>query len=102
MTSNEPPAHTGKQTPAERTGDSSRKLVLEFDDFAWEALRDEANEMSVSSEELARFAVLYYLADYDSGRTARQLPRAAGRRKADADRAARRRSLPSPPQIGQR
>jgi hypothetical protein len=102
MTSNEPPAPAGKQTPAKRGDDSSRKLVLEFDDFAWEALRDEASEMSVSPEELASFAVVYYLADHDSGRTARQLPRAAGRRKADADRSARRRSAPAPPQIGQR
>jgi hypothetical protein len=39
-----------------------------------ELIEREATELDVSVEELARFAVLYYLADRDSGRIARRLP----------------------------
>jgi len=101
MTSKENAPAAGDPSFAQRADERSHELVLEFEAFAWEALSGEAGEMSVSPEELATFAVLYYLADHDSGRTARQLPR-AGRRKTDADRSGRRRNLPTPPQIGQR
>jgi hypothetical protein len=37
-------------------------------------MASEAARLGVSLEELASFAVLYYLADLDSGRIARQLP----------------------------
>lgn len=58
---------------------ATRSLTLDLDAFAWEALEGEASQMAVSIEELARFALLYYLADQDSGRTARRMPsRAAG------------------------
>jgi hypothetical protein len=50
-------------------------LMLELDRFAIGALEDEARELNVSVEELASFAVLYFIADRDSGRTARRLPR---------------------------
>jgi hypothetical protein len=49
-------------------------VALELDRFAGEALADEAAALGVSIEELATFAVLYYLADLDSGRIARRLP----------------------------
>lgn len=49
-----------------------RELKLDLDAFAREALEAEAARLGVSVEELARFAVLYYLADCDSGRIARQ------------------------------
>jgi hypothetical protein len=53
--------------------------MLDLDAFAWEALKGEASQMAITMEELARFAVLYYLADQDSGRTARRIPsQAAG------------------------
>lgn len=42
--------------------------------FAREALEREAIRLGVSVEELARFAVSYYLADLDSGRIAREWP----------------------------
>jgi hypothetical protein len=48
-----------------------RALTLRFDDFAWEAINEEAHRLGVSNEDLARFSVLYYLADLDSGRIAR-------------------------------
>jgi len=56
-------------------GGKSRTLTLELDAFAAHALEDEARELNVSIEELGSFALLYYIADRDSGRTARRLPR---------------------------
>jgi hypothetical protein len=49
-------------------------LSLRFDGFAWEALEEQSAELGVSVEELATHAVLYYLADLDSGRIAREAP----------------------------
>lgn len=56
---------------------AKRVLTLDLDAFALKALEDEARRMGVPVEELASFALLYYLADYDSGRVARQMPRPA-------------------------
>jgi hypothetical protein len=50
------------------------KVTLDLEDFAWKALEEESAQQGVSIEELARFAVLYYIADRDSGRIARRLP----------------------------
>jgi hypothetical protein len=50
------------------------ELVLGFDGFTRDALALEATRLAVSIEELVRFAVLYYLADLDSGRIARRWP----------------------------
>jgi hypothetical protein len=64
---------------SDREKGGTGSLTLDLDAFAWEALEGEASQMAVSIEELARFALLYYLADHDSGRTARRIPsRAAG------------------------
>lgn len=46
-------------------------VVICLDGFAGEALVEEADQLGVTTEELAKFAVLYYLADLDSGRIAR-------------------------------
>lgn len=51
-----------------------RKLAIELEEFGWEALQREATAMKVSEEQLVAFAVMYYLADLDSGRIARRLP----------------------------
>jgi hypothetical protein len=48
-------------------------VALELDRFAGEALAEEARRLGASIEQLAKFAVLYYLADLDSGRIARPL-----------------------------
>jgi hypothetical protein len=69
-------------------GDERRAVTIELDAFASTALEDEARAMNVSVEELASFALLYYLADRDSGRTARRLPHRAA--DGAATRAARR------------
>jgi hypothetical protein len=52
----------------------TRELKLTLDDFTWEAVSEEAGRLGVTSEELARFSLLYYLADVDSGRIARRRP----------------------------
>ena len=52
-----------------------RKVTLKLDAFGWEALEEQAIKLGVSIEELASFSVLYYLADHDSGRIARLLPK---------------------------
>jgi hypothetical protein len=66
---------------AERTQDGGRpqSVRLELDKFAWDALTEQSIRLRVSPAELARFSVLYYLADLDSGRIARRLPRTTDR-----------------------
>jgi hypothetical protein len=44
-----------------------------MDAFAWEAIQHESTRLGVSEEELIAYAVLYYLADIDSGRIARRI-----------------------------
>ena len=51
-----------------------RKLALQLDEFAWEAIQHESTRLGVSEEELIGFAIVYYLADIDSGRIARRIP----------------------------
>jgi hypothetical protein len=53
---------------------ATRELRLQLDGFTREALEAEAARLEVSVEELARFAILYYLADGDSGRISRRPP----------------------------
>ena len=57
---------------------SKHELTLALDDFAWQAIEQQAREFGVSDEELATFALMYYLADVDSGRIARRVPPSAG------------------------
>lgn len=57
------------------------QVTIEFGEFAWARLKGEAVKQEVSVESLVRHAVLYFLADVDSGRIARQVPR---ERPADA------------------
>jgi hypothetical protein len=57
-----------------------------MDAFAWQAAEEESQRLGVSVEELVVFAVLYYLADLDSGRVARRItgsPYREGTRRAD-------------------
>lgn len=51
---------------------------LRLGDFAWTHLREEADRQGVSVEDLAAHAVVYYLADADSGRTSWPVPRLPG------------------------
>lgn len=57
---------------------SDRTLSVTLDAFAWEAFRLECGRLGVPEQELAAFAIAYYLADLDSGRIARSIPAARG------------------------
>jgi hypothetical protein len=57
--------------------DASRSVELELDVFGREMLESQCAELGVSEGELVRFALLYYLADIDSGRIARSIPKAS-------------------------
>lgn len=48
-------------------------LRVIFDDETWDALEDEAIRQKVGTAELAVHALLYFLADFDSGRVAELL-----------------------------
>jgi hypothetical protein len=50
-------------------------LVVRLRGFAREAVEQESARLGVSVEELAVFALNYYLADVDSGRIARRIVR---------------------------
>ena len=47
---------------------SGQGLRVVFDDDTWAALQEEAGRQNVGTEELAVHALLYFLADFDSGR----------------------------------
>jgi hypothetical protein len=51
-----------------------QKLVLQVDGFTREALMEESSRLGVTTDDLAVFAILYYLADLDSKRIARRIP----------------------------
>ncbi len=48
---------------------------LRMGGFAWEAIEQESARQGCTVEELVAFAVMYYLADADSGRIAREISR---------------------------
>lgn len=50
-----------------------RRIALEMDGFGWSELELQSQQLGVSEAELVRFALMYYLADVDSGRIARAL-----------------------------
>lgn len=68
-------------------------MVLHLDEFAYGTLADESAQLGVSADELAKFALLYYIADLDSGRIARRSPpiRATVAAAPDADEPSRQR-----------
>ncbi len=51
-----------------------RKVTVELGDFTWGRLQREAERQGVPIEELVSHTILYFLADYDSGRIARRIP----------------------------
>jgi hypothetical protein len=63
-------------------------VTLELDGFATERLEAEAASQGVTLEDLMRHALMYYLADLDSGRTAtRVMPEHAASPHERADKA---------------
>jgi hypothetical protein len=62
---------SGWRVPPFADGEQSRpELSVPLDDETWVALQQEAVRQSVQPEQLAVHAVLYFLADLDSGRLA--------------------------------
>ncbi len=53
--------------------------TVRLDGFTADAIRAESDRTGVSVQELTCFSVLYYLADVDSGRIARNLARSPSR-----------------------
>ena len=62
----------GNHPMGRRQPDAS--VTVRLDEFAYRAIEEESVKMGVSVEELSIFAILYYLADLDSGRVARRIP----------------------------
>ena len=52
---------------------ADRLRFLGLDDFAWETVEQESARTGVTAEAFIAFAVLYYVADIDSGRIARRI-----------------------------
>jgi len=57
---------------------AASKVEVEFDEFGWEALTDEARRQGVTIEELVVYAAMYYLADADRERFSHRVPRGSG------------------------
>jgi hypothetical protein len=64
----------GWRAPRFRTGGAtSPGLRIAFDDETWSALDAEATRQQVETADLAVHALLYFLADFDTGRVAKLL-----------------------------
>jgi hypothetical protein len=59
-----------------QTPKAAETLQVEIDDETWRALSEEAKRQSVTAELLAMHALLYYVADMDSGRMGTRLEEA--------------------------
>jgi predicted DNA-binding ribbon-helix-helix protein len=57
---------------------ASPGVRVRLDEATWRVLHKEAERQDVSAAELIRHAVLYFLADVDSGRVGARLERAVG------------------------
>jgi hypothetical protein len=64
--------------PGAHSRSAAKVTTVEFDSFASARLDEEAASQGVTVEELVRHAVMYYLADLDSGRPATRATPAAG------------------------
>jgi hypothetical protein len=64
---------SGSPTGDDRTAEGARSVSVPLQGFAWESIAQESVRLGVPVEELISFAVLYYLADVDSGRIARRI-----------------------------
>jgi hypothetical protein len=60
---------------------TSPGVTVRLDEETWQALQSEAERQEVLPAELIRHAVLYFLADVDTGRVGARLERALGDRE---------------------
>ncbi len=65
----------GASAEQQREPQGDRSVTLRMDGFAWEAIEQQCDGLGVSVEDFIAFSALYYLADIDSGRVARQIAR---------------------------
>lgn len=65
----------GASAEQQRGPHGERSVTLRMDGFAWEAIEQQCDDQGVSVEDFIAFSALYYLADIDSGRVARQIAR---------------------------
>ena len=56
---------------------ATHTIEVDLSEFAYDALRVEAEREGVTVEEIVAHALMYYLADADSGRMSRRFPRKA-------------------------
>jgi len=54
---------------------ATHTIEVELSEFAYGALRAEAEREGVNLDEIVAHALMYYLADADSGRISRRFPR---------------------------
>ncbi|HYB23909.1 MAG TPA: hypothetical protein VED41_08945 [Solirubrobacteraceae bacterium] len=64
---------SGTPPGGDGTGGQDAALIVRLEGFAREAAEQESTRLGVPVQELVGFAVLYYLADVDSGRVARRI-----------------------------
>ena len=64
--------------PPPPADDDEQALFVELDDETWSAVRGEAEEQGVTPDLLALHALLYFVADVDSGRVGERLDDAVG------------------------
>jgi len=69
----------------DRAVHGDRSVSVRLQGFARESLEQESARLGVPVEDLVAFAVLYYLADVDSGRIARRISRSPYPDAAPAD-----------------
>jgi hypothetical protein len=55
--------------------EADQSVTLRLSGFAWRAIEQESARQGVPVEEMLAFAAMYYLADVDSGRIARDISR---------------------------
>ena len=65
------------------TAPDGSAVTARLDRETWQALQEEAERQTVSADDLTRHAVLYFLADVDSGRVGQRLENALTDRDLD-------------------
>lgn len=76
---------SGVPAGGDRVLSGDRSLSVRLQGFARESLEQESARLGLPVEDLVAFAVLYYLADVDSGRIARRISRSPYPDAAPAD-----------------
>jgi hypothetical protein len=73
-------------TPDDQPVQTRGRIQFALEGFVAEAIEQQADSLEVTVEELVGFSVLYYLADVDSGRIAREIATSPHRDDSEACR----------------